>query len=140
VSRPDSRVTGSRGPHRAHVRGGRPYQARARFSEEEWRAIERAAEESGRTPTAFMAEAAVAAALGQPSPAATLPARELARQVHVLWNQLVHIGTNLNQIAAAINAEGPTPQRLDAAGRWAAHWGGLAEDVGELAAQIRRRL
>lgn len=134
----DSRTTGSRGPHRPHVTGGRPHQVRARFSDQEWTTIEAAAAESGVTPTGFVAAAALAQAAGRPGPAETLPARELARRADEMWTQLVRIGTNLNQIAYSLNAGGVEGHRVAAAERWAEQWAEAANDVRSLAREMRR--
>ena len=105
-------VRGTNGRDREHLRPRRHRALSLRYTEDEYRLVQTAAQEAGLTPTGYVAAVAVAVAQGREAPhrepwrLALLELMEARRQVR-------RIGVNLNQAARAINATGEPPPWLE---------------------------
>jgi hypothetical protein len=94
--------------HREHG-PARLHRANLRLSAEEYADLALAARDAGMTPGGYAAQAALAAARGTsgPTPDGRLEQlRQLGRDLIASYTALNRIGTNLNQIAARVNATG----------------------------------
>ncbi len=90
------------GPARLH-------RANLRLNDEELADLVAAARDAGLTPGGYAAQAALAAARGTSAPTSDgrlALLRELGRDLVAAYTALNRIGTNLNQIAARVNATG----------------------------------
>lgn len=96
------------GRYRPHSQPGRPRQVRLRYTDEEYEAVERAAQTAGLTPTGYVAEAALAAA-NSLEPPRSAPWRSALLELMDTRNQIRRIGVNINQAARALNATGEAP-------------------------------
>jgi uncharacterized protein (DUF1778 family) len=99
------------GRDRSHAVPRRPRPIFVRFSEEEYAAIAAAAAGVGLTPSGYVAETAVAAALGRSS-AAGLADRDAIRALMAARAQLRRYGNNVNQAVRAMNAGAALPPWL----------------------------
>lgn len=99
---------------RRRVAGGRNRQCKARFTEAEADRIERAAAAAGMSAPNWLAETALAATYG----GAMMPVaarRALARELSKVSRDIAGASTNVNQLAAKMNATGQVPPaQLDA--------------------------
>ncbi|WP_411575128.1 MobC family plasmid mobilization relaxosome protein [Streptomyces fradiae] len=92
----------------------RPHRLNLRLGDDEKAAIEAAAAFARKTPTSYAADVAVAVAMGRLTPIPTTYREEL-RELVDARTALTRIGTNLNQIARALNSGGDvTQEQLDA--------------------------
>lgn len=86
-------------------RKGRPRRANPRFTEAEWRDVQRAARLAGLTPSGWTAATGVAVARQNPPPRIVIAESKL-RELAETRKQLVRVGTLLNQSVRAVNASG----------------------------------
>ncbi|MFE5162699.1 MobC family plasmid mobilization relaxosome protein [Streptomyces sp. NPDC056697] len=99
---------------RKYQRRQRPHVRNTRFSDDELAVITAGAKAAGLTLAGFLARAALSAARDlQRTASAVAGEREVIAEFFAARRHLGHIGTNLNQIARAINA-GAHPRELDA--------------------------
>ncbi len=101
--------------HRRHLRPGRPHLLRVSYSDEEYDALQAAAERTGLTLTGYVASAAVMAATGRPAGVPAPSDREVLGELILARVQLRRFGTLLNQVAARLNSGDPPPVWLDRA-------------------------
>jgi uncharacterized protein (DUF1778 family) len=127
-------------PHRTHQFPRRPARINIRLSGEEVAAIEAAAEREGVTKSAFVVAGAMDRAgreteLPRRPAAASQVVRLLLSEVVALRGELAQQGSNLNQIAHAMNAGfGPPPNLAAVVARTDALLGDLGPFVDELRA------
>ena len=138
------------GPTTVEVPGGAPVRYRVRralarpravkvlYGEDELATVSRAAARAGVLPSGYVAAAALASAQGAAPPTSHSESRELLTELMQARAAVRQYGTNLNQIAAAMNA-GVTepPVWLAAAVAGAAR---ATVRIDEAAAELRRRL
>ena len=74
------------------------------YGEDEWATIACAAARAGLRPSGYVAAAALASAQGAEPPTAGAESRELLTELMQSRAAVRRYGTNLNQIAAAMNA------------------------------------
>jgi hypothetical protein len=87
-----------------------------RLADAEHAALSQAAERSGLTLSGYAATAALAAAAGQPAPD-DRQAQRLMSELMATRAQLRRYGSNLNQVARALNAGGEAPEWVSVAVR-----------------------
>jgi hypothetical protein len=106
-----------------------------RLDDDELAAIELAAGRAGLTPTGYVGAVALAAARGTVPPAPSQTRQALA-ELMAARTQLGRFGTNVNQVVAALNATGESPewlaQAVEVTGR-------VVRRVDEAAAVLMRR-
>ncbi len=102
------------GRDRDHQQPARPRQLKLRVSQDEYATIASAARDAGLTPSGYAAETALAAADGADPPSAA-PWRTALAELIDARTQVRRIGTNINQAARAINADGEQPVWFEAA-------------------------
>jgi hypothetical protein len=108
------------------------------YGEDEMEAVSRAAARAGLRPSSYVAAAALASAQGSAGPSANVESRELLAELMHSRALVRQYGTNLNQIAAALNSGvSEPPVWLAAAVAGADH---ATARIDEVAAQLRRRL
>jgi len=100
------------GRDRDHQLPGRSRQLKLRVSHDEYSAIAGAARDAGLTPTGYAAEAALAAAAGD-DPPSQAPWRTALAELIEARTQVRRIGTNINQAARILNADGGPPVWLE---------------------------
>lgn len=98
--------------------------------------LEQAARAEGLTASAFVAQAALAAAQ-RTIPPATAAFREAVTHLIRATVQVQRVGTNLNQAVAALNATGQAPGNLIPYAQYAAR---VIERVEQIAEKIGRQL
>ncbi|MFG3223081.1 MobC family plasmid mobilization relaxosome protein [Streptomyces sp. NPDC048185] len=92
----------------------RPHRMNLRLGDDEKAAIEAAATLARKTPTSYATDVVLAVAMGSLTPIPTTYREEL-RELVDARTALTRIGTNLNQIARAMNSGGDvTQEQLDA--------------------------
>jgi hypothetical protein len=93
-------------PARYRVRrpAARPRAVKVLYGEDELETVERAAARAGLRPSSFVAAAALASAQGAASPTSNSELRELLTELMRTRAAVRQYGTNLNQIAAAMNS------------------------------------
>lgn len=92
----------------------RPHRMNLRLGDDEKAAIEAAATLARKTPTSYATDVVLAVAMGTLTPIPTTYREEL-RELVDARTALTRIGTNLNQIARAVNSGGDvTQEQLDA--------------------------
>ena len=127
-------------PVRYRVRraSARSREVKVLYGEDELVTISQAAARAGLRPSGYVAAAALASAQGAELPTARSESRELLTELMQARAAVRRYGTNLNQIAAAMNA-GVTepPVWLAAAVAGAAR---ATVRIDEAAAELRRRL
>ncbi len=127
-------------PVRYRVRraSARPREVKVLYGEDELVTISEAAARAGLRPSGYVAAAALASAQGAEPPTARSESRELLTELMQTRAAVRRYGTNLNQIAAAMNA-GVTepPVWLAAAVAGAAR---ATARIDEVATELRRRL
>jgi hypothetical protein len=133
-------VSASRAPQRRHQFPRRPGRVNIRLSEQEAAAIETAAAAAGMSKSAFVVAAAVAQAGLEPEmPRRPAPAgqvlRGLLQQVNMLYSEAARQGSNLNQLARALNAGFDPPGELAA---MAARSEAVLARLGPLVDDLRR--
>jgi hypothetical protein len=102
------------GRDREHLRPARSRQVKLRLSEREFADLAGAGVRSGLTPSGYAAEAALAAARAEPTPADE-PWRRALSEVIAARTQVRRFGTNVNQAVRVLNTTGEPPEWLDAA-------------------------
>jgi hypothetical protein len=126
---------------RPHHFPRRPGRVNIRLSADEAAAIEEAAASAGMSKTAFVVAAALRQAEVEPELPRRRPApdgavlRTLLRQVNVLYTEAVRQGSNLNQMAHALNA-GHDLRAADVVGM-AARSAAVLAKLGPLADDLR---
>lgn len=130
--RPFSRV------YRPHVRSGRQRQIRLRYSQQEYGAVTQAAHAAGLTPTGYVAEAALAAAMGAEPPTHE-PWREAVTELMNARTQVRRIGLNVNQAARVLNTTGEQPVRLEQALAMTERAVTRLDDAATVVAELARR-
>ena len=100
------------GRDRDHQQPARPHQIKLRVSHDEYATIAAAARDAGLTPSGYAAETALAAATRTDPPSLT-PWRTALTELIEARTQVRRIGTNINQAARAINADGESPVWLE---------------------------
>lgn len=122
----DDRATassGERGCDRRHRYPGRNKQVFVRLSSEEHDDLAAAAARAELTTTGYVAEAALAAARGQTTPAGSADGAgvtraelaQLQRELFAARTALGKVGCNLNQAVTVLNSIGGAPTWLDEA-------------------------
>ncbi|MFI9772805.1 MobC family plasmid mobilization relaxosome protein [Streptomyces sp. NPDC052415] len=92
----------------------RPHRMNLRLGDDEKAAIEAAATLARKTPTSYATDVVLAVAMGSLTPIPTTYREEL-RELVDARTALTRIGSNLNQIARAVNSGGDvTQEQLDA--------------------------
>jgi len=100
-------VAGTPGsPVRYRVRRApaRPRAVKVLYGEDELEAVARAAARAGLRPSSYVAAAALASARGAVAPTSDSESRELLTELMRTRAAVRRYGTNLNQIAAAMNS------------------------------------
>ena len=100
-------VSGTAGaPARYRVRrsSARPRAVKVLYGEDEFETVVRAAARAGLRPSSYVAAAALASAQGAASPTSHSQLRELLTELMRTRAAVRQYGTNLNQIAAAMNS------------------------------------
>lgn len=100
-------VAGTAGaPARYRVRrsSARPRAVKVLYGEDELETVARAAARAGLRPSSYVAAAALASAQGAASPTSDSQSRELLTELMRTRAAVRRYGTNLNQIAAAMNS------------------------------------
>lgn len=100
------------GSYRSHASTVRSEQVRLRLTPAELASVREAAAHASLTPSGYAADATVAAARGLDAPSLA-PWREALTELMLLRGQLRRIGSNLNQAARALNADGEAPVWLE---------------------------
>ena len=100
------------GRDRDHQQPARPHQIKLRVSNDEYAAIAGAARNAGLTPSGYAAETALAAAAGADPPSSAGWRTALAELIEAC-TQVRRIGTNINQVAKIMNADGEQPVWLE---------------------------
>jgi hypothetical protein len=106
--RPQPEHRGRPPRHRAHQRPARPYAILIRLDENEHAAVTEGARRAGLTPAGFAATAAVNTARGIDT-AADITWREALSELISARTQIRRYAVNVNQIAAALNADVGAP-------------------------------
>lgn len=113
---PDPAALPPRTRRRKYQRRQRPHVRNTRFSDDELARVTAGAKAAGLTVAGFLARAALSAARDldrTASAVAVAGEREVIAEFFAARRHLGHVGSNLNQIARAINA-GAHPPELDA--------------------------
>jgi hypothetical protein len=98
--------------------------------------LEQAARSEALTPSAYVAEKALAAAR-RTVPKTTAPLREALTELARATAQIQKVGTNLNQAVAALNATGQPPGNLIQYARYATS---IVEKIDQIVLRIRHHL
>ena len=127
-------------PARYRVRpaAARPRAVKVLYGEDELATVSRAAAQVGLRPSSYVAAAALARAQGAAAPTSHSASRELLTELMRTRAAVRQYGTNLNQIAAAMNSgvAGPPVWLADAVAGAAR----ATASIDEAAGQLRRRL
>lgn len=121
---------------RARASSVRGIQKTVRFDAEEFAAISEAAASMNVSPVSYIAMAAVATAQGDDSPAANTPLQEALIELMRTRNQVVKIGTNLNQLVRSLQSTGVIPESID----WAVRVSRNALESVEAAAERAQKI
>lgn len=137
---PDGETKGERGGrHRAHQRPARDRRVLLRLSEEEHSALVEAAGRAGLTAAGFCAEAALAAARGEPVPDHR-QLRQLLIELMAARTQVRRYGVNVNRAVAQLHATGEAPGWLERAAAGADRGVARVEaTAADVAGVLRRR-
>ena len=129
---------GTAARYRVRRASARPRAVKVLYGEDELATVALAAARAGLRPSSYVAAAALASAQGAAAPTSSSESRELLTELMRTRTAVRQYGTNLNQIAAALNA-GATevPVWLVAAVAGADR---ATARIDEAAAQLRRRL
>ena len=127
-------------PARYRVRrpAARPRAVKVLYGEDELATVERAAARAGLRPSSYVAAAALASAQGAASPTSNSEFRELLTELMRTRAAVRQYGTNLNQIAAAMNSGVTEPPVWLAAAIAGAER--ATARIDEAASVLRRRL
>jgi hypothetical protein len=124
--------------YRVRRASARPRAVKVLYGEDELATVALAAARAGLRPSSYVAAAALAAAQGTPAPASSSESRELLTELMQARAAVRQYGTNLNQVAAALNSgASEVPIWLAAAVAGADR---ATARIDEAAAQLRRRL
>jgi hypothetical protein len=124
--------------YRVRRASARPRAVKVLYGEDELATVALAAARAGLRPSSYVAAAALAAAQGTAAPASSSESRELLTELMRARTAVRQYGTNLNQVAAALNSgAGEVPVWLAAAVAGADR---ATARIDEAAAQLRRRL
>jgi hypothetical protein len=129
---------GTAARYRVRRASARPRAVKVLYGEDELATVAQAAARAGLRPSSYVAAAALAAAQGAAAPASSSEFRELLTELMRTRAAVRQYGTNLNQVAAALNSgasEVPVWLRAAVAGADRA-----TARIDEAAAQLRRRL
>ena len=96
--------------HRTH-RPGRTQRITIAYDQDEFCAVRVAAAAAGLTPTGYVAEAALAAAIDQLPPRVE-PLREVLLELMAARTQVRRFGVNVNQAVRELNTTGTAPEWL----------------------------
>ncbi len=124
--------------YRVRRASARPRAVKVLYGEDELATVAQAAARAGLRPSSYVAAAALAAAQGAAAPASSSESRELLTELMRARAAVRQYGTNLNQVAAALNsgaAQVPVWLRVAVAGAERA-----TARIDEAAAQLRRGL
>lgn len=126
------------GRYRVHRESARTRAVKVLYGDDELDVVRRAAARAGLRPSSFVAAAALATATGGQVPAGAASDREVLSELLLTRLAVRQYGTNINQIAAALNSQGQeTPLWLSTAIAGAERT--LAR-LDEAAEQLARRL
>jgi hypothetical protein len=124
--------------YRVRRASARPRAVKVLYGEDELATVALAAARAGLRPSSYVAAAALAAAQGVAAPASSSESRELLTELMRARTAVRQYGTNLNQVAAALNSgASEVPVWLAAAVAGADR---ATARVDEAAAQLRRGL
>jgi hypothetical protein len=129
---------GTAARYRVRRAAARPRAVKVLYGEDELAMVARAAARAGLRPSSYVAAAALAAAQGAAAPTSSSESRELLTELMRTRTAVRQYGTNLNQVAAALNSgatEVPVWLRAGVAGAERA-----TARIDEAAAQLRRGL
>lgn len=124
--------------YRVRRASARPRAVKVLYGEDELATVAQAAERAGLRPSGYVAAAALASAQGVAPPASSRDSRELLAELMRTRTAVRQYGTNLNQIAAAMNS-GVTEPPVWLAAAVAGAQRATAR-IDEAAAELRRRL
>ncbi|MBC8092630.1 MAG: hypothetical protein H7Y15_11970 [Pseudonocardia sp.] len=123
---------------RLHIAPGRGVRVNLRLSEAERVQVAEAALAAGLTVSGFCAVAALAAARGEPGPGSEREAlRALMVELFGARSAVNRFGSNVNQVAVAVNASGEPPPYARVAVELCGRAVGRLDEV---VARVRRRL
>ena len=126
------------GRYRVHREPARDRAVKVLYAEDELGLVQQAAAQAGLRPSSFVAAAALATAVGQQAPTGGANDREMLSELLATRLAVRQYGTNINQIAAALNSQGqPIPVWLATAIAGAERTLSRMDDV---AALLARRL
>ena len=127
-------------PARYRVRrtAARPRAVKVLYGEDELATVSRAAARAGLRPSSYVAAAALASAQGAAPPSSHSESRQLLTELMQSRAAVRQYGTNLNQIAAALNSGVSEPPVWLAAAVAGAER--ATARIDEAASQLRRRL
>lgn len=129
---------GTAARYRVRRASARPRAVKVLYGEDELSTVALAAARAGLRPSSYVAAAALAAAQGAAAPASSSESRELLTELMRTRTAVRQYGTNLNQVAAALNSgASEVPVWLAAAVAGADR---ATARIDEAAAQLRRRL
>lgn len=104
------------GRYRVHRESARTRAVKVLYGDDELDVVRRAAARAGLRPSSFVAAAALATATGGQVPAGAASDREVLSELLLTRLAVRQYGTNINQIAAALNSQGQeTPVWLSTA-------------------------
>lgn len=135
---PVERLGGAPARYRVRRPAARPRAVKVLYGEDELATVAQAAARAGLRPSSYVAAAALASAQGAASPTSNSESRELLVELMRSRAAVRQYGTNLNQIAAAMNsgmAEPPVWLAAAVAGAERA-----TARIDEAASVLRRRL
>ncbi len=129
---------GGGGRYRVHREPARNRTVKVLYAEDELGAVQLAAAQAGLRPSSFVGAAALAMATGGKAPVGAGQDREVLAELLQARLAVRQYGTNINQVAAALNAQGtPPPVWLVAAVAGAER---TLDRLDQAAAQLSRRL
>ncbi len=97
-------TAGSPARYRVRRAAARPRAVKVLYGEDELETVARAAARAGLRPSSYVAAAALASARGAETPTSHSQSRELLTELMQTRAAVRQYGTNLNQIAAAMNS------------------------------------
>jgi len=135
-SAPEGPRTGTQHRRTRHQGTSRTHRIAISVSQAEQEELELAARVEALTPSAFVAEKALAAAR-RTLPQTTAPLREALADLARATAQVQKVRTNLNQAVAALNATGQAPGNLIQYARYATT---IVEKIDQIVLRIRQHL
>jgi uncharacterized protein (DUF1778 family) len=133
---PERPRTGTQHRRTRHQGTSRTRRIAISVNQAEQEELELAAQAEALTPSAFVAEKALAAAR-RTLPQTTAPLREALADLARATAQVQKVGTNLNQAVAALNATGEAPGNLIQYARYATT---IVEKIDQIVLRIRQHL